>query len=73
MDKERLYDTKKITLQLLYCYTKTVSDHSTQVVNIVVLWVAGILYGAAVSGAKNILVSFQLMEPLHWSVAQVRK
>ncbi|XP_070765868.1 solute carrier family 46 member 2-like [Enoplosus armatus] len=51
--------------------TKATSDHRRQVLNIALLWVAGVLYDAAVSAAKHILVLFELMEPLHWSVAQV--
>ncbi|XP_054640340.1 thymic stromal cotransporter homolog isoform X3 [Dunckerocampus dactyliophorus] len=42
-----------------------------KVVNIVMLWVAGILYNAVDSSTTNILVLFQLMEPLHWNVTQV--
>nr|XP_057908603.1 thymic stromal cotransporter homolog [Doryrhamphus excisus] len=41
------------------------------VANIVLLWVAGILYNAVDSSTRNILVLFQLMEPLHWNVTQV--
>ncbi|KAM7405388.1 hypothetical protein PAMP_012655 [Pampus punctatissimus] len=47
--------------------TKTVSER----LNIVLLWMAGVLYNAAFSAAENILVLFEVMEPLHWTVAQV--
>lgn len=48
--------------------TKTVSN---QVANIVLLWLAVVLYGAAVSASKSILVLFELMGPLHWDITQV--
>ncbi|XP_053705650.1 thymic stromal cotransporter homolog [Synchiropus splendidus] len=51
--------------------TRSTCDQRRQMVNILLLWTSGILYTSAVSAAKDILVLFLLMEPLHWSVTQV--
>uniref|UniRef100_A0A3Q2Z0L5 Solute carrier family 46 member 2 n=1 Tax=Hippocampus comes TaxID=109280 RepID=A0A3Q2Z0L5_HIPCM len=49
----------------------TTCDHPHKVVNIILLWMSGLLYNAVDSSTRNILVLFQLMEPLHWNVTQV--
>ncbi|XP_061648831.1 solute carrier family 46 member 2-like isoform X2 [Phyllopteryx taeniolatus] len=46
-------------------------DHPHKVSNIILLWVSVVLYNAVDSSTRNILVLFQLMEPLHWNVIQV--
>lgn len=51
----------------------TTCDHPHKVVNIILLWVSGLLYNAVDSSTRNILVLFQLMEPLHWNVTQVSR
>ncbi|KAJ3606010.1 hypothetical protein NHX12_028053 [Muraenolepis orangiensis] len=40
-------------------------------VNIVLLFAGGVLYDVAVAGAGEILVSFQMKEPLNWNAKQV--
>ncbi|XP_037130586.1 thymic stromal cotransporter protein-like [Syngnathus acus] len=49
----------------------TARDRSHKVVNLALLWVSGLLYNAVDSSTRNILVVFQLMEPLHWNVTQM--
>ncbi|KAM9829478.1 solute carrier family 46 member 2-like isoform 1-T1 [Syngnathus typhle] len=49
----------------------TACDRSHKVVNLALLWVSGLLYNAVDSSTRNILVVFQLMEPLHWNVTQM--
>ncbi|XP_049608382.1 solute carrier family 46 member 2-like [Syngnathus scovelli] len=49
----------------------TARDRSHKVINIALLWVSGLLYNAVDSSTRNILVLFQLMEPLHWNVTQM--
>ncbi|XP_061666028.1 solute carrier family 46 member 2-like [Syngnathoides biaculeatus] len=46
-------------------------DHPRKFGNIILLWLSGVLYNAVDSSTRNILVLFQLMEPLHWNVIQV--
>ncbi|KAM6987053.1 solute carrier family 46 member 2 [Aplochiton taeniatus] len=41
------------------------------VVNLALLFAGGILYDVAVGGAMEILVSFQMKEPLNWNATQV--
>ena len=40
-------------------------------INIGLLFVGGVLYDVAVAGAMEILVSFQMKEPLNWNAKQV--
>ncbi|XP_077470975.1 solute carrier family 46 member 2-like [Stigmatopora argus] len=47
------------------------SDHPQKVINIILLWVSGLLYNAVDHSTRNILVLFQLMKPLHWNNIQV--
>ncbi|XP_061759094.1 solute carrier family 46 member 2 isoform X1 [Nerophis ophidion] len=47
------------------------STRPHKVVDIALLWVAGMVYNAVDSSTRNILVLFQLMDPLHWNVTQV--
>lgn len=42
------------------------------VANMVLLWLAVVLYGAADTASKNILVLFEMIGPLHWDITQVR-
>lgn len=44
---------------------------SGHVANMVLLWLAVVLYGAADTASKNILVLFEMIGPLHWDVTQV--
>lgn len=40
-------------------------------VNVILLFVAAVLYGSAVGGGIEILVVFVMKEPLNWSATQV--
>lgn len=45
---------------------------SAHVTNMVLLWVAVVLYGAAETASRNTLVLFEMMGPLHWDITQVK-
>ncbi|XP_078144452.1 solute carrier family 46 member 2-like [Centroberyx gerrardi] len=51
--------------------TTAPSGQCGRILNIVLLLAGGILYNAAVCASKNILVVFELKEPLHWNAEEV--
>ncbi|XP_046902607.1 thymic stromal cotransporter homolog [Hypomesus transpacificus] len=48
-----------------------ISHNSRSLVNIALLFAGGILYDVAVGGGMEILVSFEMKEPLNWNATQV--
>ncbi|KAK6322909.1 hypothetical protein J4Q44_G00077010 [Coregonus suidteri] len=46
-------------------------QYSRNILNILLLFASGILYDVAVGGGMEILVTFEMKEPLNWSATQV--
>ncbi|XP_028972834.1 thymic stromal cotransporter homolog [Esox lucius] len=46
-------------------------QNSRNILNIILLFASGILYDVAVGGGMEILVTFEMKEPLNWSATQV--